>query len=104
MSTRVRRWGDAPLRYLLLACWSEALGNRGGWTVSRPVPIVNMAFGWPERFVLTSAMPPRPRASAEAPSDDPAPSAGGFSQSLERGLAILSSFSENRPLLGIAEL
>jgi len=30
--------------------------------------------------------------------------AGGFSQSLERGLTILSSFSEVRPLLGIAEL
>jgi len=31
-------------------------------------------------------------------------SAAGRSQSLERGLSILSSFSERRPLLGIAEL
>ena len=30
--------------------------------------------------------------------------AAGRSQSLERGLSILSSFSENRPLLGVAEL
>lgn len=36
---------------------------------------------------------------------DGAPTAqGGLSQSLERGLAILSSFSENRPLLGTADL
>ncbi|WP_181803182.1 IclR family transcriptional regulator [Streptomyces shenzhenensis] len=31
-------------------------------------------------------------------------SAAGFSQSLERGLLILSSFSENRPVLGISDL
>ena len=28
----------------------------------------------------------------------------GFSQSLERGLAILSAFRSNRPLLGVSEL
>jgi IclR family pca regulon transcriptional regulator len=39
------------------------------------------------------------------PSEDAQPQAqGGLSQSLERGLAILSSFSESRPLLGIADL
>jgi IclR family pca regulon transcriptional regulator len=35
---------------------------------------------------------------------EPLPPNTGRSQSLERGLAILSSFSESRPLLGIAEL
>ena len=34
----------------------------------------------------------------------PKPAAAGFSQSLERGLLILSSFSENRPVLGISDL
>ncbi|MDX3802376.1 IclR family transcriptional regulator [Streptomyces sp. AK04-3B] len=34
----------------------------------------------------------------------PKAAAAGFSQSLERGLLILSSFSENRPVLGISEL
>ncbi|MET8979996.1 IclR family transcriptional regulator [Streptomyces sp. NPDC004539] len=43
-------------------------------------------------------MTPRTPASA---ADEPAPS---FSQSLERGLLVLSSFSENRPVLGISEL
>ncbi|GAA2029315.1 IclR family transcriptional regulator [Catenulispora yoronensis] len=35
-------------------------------------------------------------------SEDRAP--GGFSQSLERGLLILSAFTEHRPVLGIADL
>lgn len=41
----------------------------------------------------------------EAADGDPAPgNPVAFSQSLERGLTILSSFSQQRPLLGIAEL
>ncbi|MBG0562793.1 IclR family transcriptional regulator [Actinoplanes aureus] len=36
--------------------------------------------------------------------DEEATSSAAFSQSLERGLTILSSFSESRPVLGIADL
>ncbi|MEH0577974.1 IclR family transcriptional regulator [Streptomyces sp. B21-108] len=49
--------------------------------------------------------PPHPPAADSA--DDAAPpkaTAAGFSQSLERGLLILSSFSENLPVLGISDL
>ncbi|GAA0472719.1 IclR family transcriptional regulator [Actinoplanes capillaceus] len=38
------------------------------------------------------------------PIDDEAGSGAAFSQSLERGLMILSSFSETRPVLGIADI
>lgn len=38
------------------------------------------------------------------PIDDDAGGAAAFSQSLERGLTILSSFSESRPVLGIADI
>ncbi|MEW2401827.1 IclR family transcriptional regulator [Streptomyces sp. NPDC046862] len=41
---------------------------------------------------------------AEAPASPPKATAAGFSQSLERGLLILSSFSETRPVLGISDL
>jgi len=57
---------------------------------------------------------PRSRPAADSPSPvDPAvagppapdtPPATAFSQSLERGLAILSTFNEGTPVLGIAEL
>lgn len=63
---------------------------------------------------MTSRTPPsasdeprtsRPSADAEAPtSPPPKAAAAGFSQSLERGLLILSSFSETRPVLGISDL
>ncbi len=43
-------------------------------------------------------------ANPPSPSPPPEPAAAGYSQSLERGLLILSSFSETRPLLGIADL
>jgi IclR family pca regulon transcriptional regulator len=44
------------------------------------------------------------KAVREARSGRSRPESTGHSQSLERGLSILSSFSETRPLLGIAEL
>jgi IclR family pca regulon transcriptional regulator len=50
-------------------------------------------------------MPRRPAdPPAEVETESAEPSSRAFSQSLERGLAILSSFSENTPLLGIADL
>jgi IclR family pca regulon transcriptional regulator len=42
--------------------------------------------------------------TATSAEDAPPVASGGLSQSLERGLAVLSSFSEVRPLLGIADL
>jgi IclR family pca regulon transcriptional regulator len=52
-----------------------------------------------------AAPEPEPAAVPErAPDAAPEPAPGGFSQSLERGLLILSSFSETRPVLGIADL
>lgn len=62
------------------------------------------------RPIQADAAPAPPTDGAREPGpaatgEEPAPSgAAGFSQSLERGLAILSSFSQERPLLGIAEL
>ena len=64
----------------------------------------------PTRNPSGAAVPPRGtrRPRSVVKTDDaslPASaSAAGRSQSLERGLSILSSFSERRPLLGIAEL
>ena len=49
-------------------------------------------------------MPPLASEDSEDPAKPPKPAAAGFSQSLERGLLILSSFSENRPVLGISDL
>jgi IclR family pca regulon transcriptional regulator len=47
----------------------------------------------------------RAGAVTDTPTEEaPSSAQGGLSQSLERGLAILSSFSETRPLLGIADL
>jgi IclR family pca regulon transcriptional regulator len=43
-------------------------------------------------------------ATEDASAGDEAAGTPGFSQSLERGLMILSAFSEARPVLGIAEL
>ncbi|MFE9094493.1 IclR family transcriptional regulator [Streptomyces sp. NPDC007264] len=53
-----------------------------------------------------SARPPRPApaAGAEGEAAGRKPTAAGFSQSLERGLLILASFSESRPVLGISDL
>lgn len=48
--------------------------------------------------------PDAPDSAADRPRRQVGESASGFSQSLERGLQILASFTENRPLLGIAEL
>lgn len=47
-------------------------------------------------------MPRRTAADEDAPTSADAPT--GFSQSLERGLTILSTFNEATPVLGIAEL
>ena len=47
-------------------------------------------------MLATVARMPTPSAESASP--------GGFSQSLERGLAILSAFTEHRPVLGIADL
>ncbi|GCB53330.1 iclR family transcriptional regulator [Streptomyces sp. NL15-2K] len=49
-------------------------------------------------------MTPLAADDAEAAATSPKAAAAGFSQSLERGLLILSSFSETRPVLGIADL
>lgn len=49
-------------------------------------------------------MTPQATEDSEDPAKPPKPVAAGFSQSLERGLLILSSFSENRPVLGISDL
>jgi IclR family transcriptional regulator, pca regulon regulatory protein len=49
-------------------------------------------------------MTPLATEDSEDPAKPPKPAAAGFSQSLERGLLILSSFSENRPVLGISDL
>ncbi|TXC99837.1 IclR family transcriptional regulator [Streptomyces sp. ISID311] len=43
-------------------------------------------------------------ADSEGDAQPPKAASAGFSQSLERGLLILSSFSENRPVLGISDL
>src|SRR5947207_11098312 len=49
------------------------------------------------------AVPPDSQA-AGSPGSLGAGSPAAFSQSLERGLLILSSFSESRPVLGIADI
>jgi IclR family transcriptional regulator, pca regulon regulatory protein len=80
------------------------MSEPSGATVLSRVPAVNMPFEQSERVALACAMPPRPRSGDAGTAADPAPATSAFSQSLERGLMILSSFTENKPVLGIAEL
>ncbi|MGW7166434.1 IclR family transcriptional regulator [Streptomyces sp. NPDC054884] len=49
-------------------------------------------------------LPPAGSGDSEGDPEAPKPAAAGFSQSLERGLLILSSFSETRPVLGVSDL
>jgi IclR family transcriptional regulator, pca regulon regulatory protein len=52
----------------------------------------------------TSSKAPKPRASAEPAWSIPSLRDPRYSQSLERGLAILSCFTPRRPVLGIADI
>src|SRR4051794_33830456 len=45
-----------------------------------------------------------PRLPPPEEAEEPSANASGFSQSLERGLMILSALSERRPVLGIADI
>ncbi|WP_241564361.1 helix-turn-helix domain-containing protein [Nonomuraea polychroma] len=53
---------------------------------------------------MTDEASPRPRRAPGAPGGTTADSSAAFSVSLERGLRILSAFSGDRSVLGIADL
>ena len=74
----------------------------------RNCPFIKHAFDYSEQIGIIPPMsvseqlgPTPTGVTAEQAKPKPDP---GFSQSIERGLAILSSFKPNRPLIGVSEL